>query len=84
MTSVGPLTIPAHNRDQAEYLIRSRAQQRGVKLNDVVIEDSGTGTWAVTVSVDDDEAAQLAAASLEEDTTVMHFRNHPHRPRPEA
>ena len=84
MTHVGPLTITARNRDQAEYLVRSRAQQRGVSLNDVVVEDSGSGTWAVTVSVDDDEAARLAAAALDEDTTVMHFRNHPHRQRPEA
>ena len=84
MTHVGPLTVTARNRDQAEYLVRSRAQQRGVSLNDVVVEDSGSGTWAVTVSVDDDEAARLAAAALDEDTTVMHFRNHPHRQQPEA
>ena len=84
MTSVGPLTIPAHNRDQAEYLVRSRAQQRGVNLQEVVVEASGTGTWAVTVSVDDDETAQLAAAALDQDTTVMHFRNHPHRQQPKA
>ena len=84
MTSVGPLTIPAHNREQAEYLVRSRAQQRGVNLKDVVVEDAGTGTWAVTVSVDDDEESQQAAAALDQDTTVMHFRNHPHRQRPEG
>lgn len=84
MTHVGPLTIPARNRDQAEYLVRSRAQQRGVRLKDVVVEEAGSGTWAVTLSVEDDDAARLAAAALDEDTTVMHFRTHPHRSSPEA
>ena len=80
MTQVGPLTIPAHNRAQAEYLVRSRAQQRGIDLRSVEVEDAGTGVWFVTVTVDDDAAAGIAAAALDEDTTVMHFRNHPHRP----
>jgi len=80
MTQVGPLTITAHNRAQAEYLVRSRAQQRGIDLRSVEVEDAGTGIWFVTVAVDDDAAAQIAAAALDEDTTVMHFRNHPHRP----
>jgi len=84
MTHVGPLTITARNREQAEYLVRSRAQQRGVTLDDVVVEDAGSGTWAVTLSVGDEDAARLAAAALDEDTTVMHFRNHPHRQPPEA
>lgn len=80
MTQVGPLTITAHNRAQAEYLVRSRAQQRGIDLRSVEVEDAGTGIWFVTVTVDDDAAAGIAAAALDEDTTVMHFRNHPHRP----
>lgn len=80
MTQVGPLTITAHNRAQAEYLVRSRAQQRGIDLRSVELEDAGTGIWFVTVTVDDDAAAGIAAAALDEDTTVMHFRNHPHRP----
>lgn len=84
MTSVGPLTIAAHNQEQAEYIVRSRAQQRGIALKDVVVEDAGTGSWFVTVTVDDDDAARLAAAALDQDTTVMHFRNHPHRPRSEG
>lgn len=83
MTQVGPLTIPAHNGAQAEYLVRSRAQQRGITLRTVEVEDAGTGTWFVTVTVDDDDAARIAAAALDEDTTVMHFRNHPHRSPPE-
>ena len=80
MRQVGPLTITAHNGAQAEYLVRSRAQQRGIDLRSVEVEDAGTGIWFVTVTVDDDAAAQIAAAALDEDTTVMHFRNHPHRP----
>lgn len=83
MTQVGPMTITAHNRAQAEYLVRTRAQQRGVDLRGVEVEDAGTGAWFVTVTVDDDAAARIAAAALDEDTTVMHFRNHPHRSRPE-
>jgi hypothetical protein len=82
VTDVGPLTITARNRDQAEYLVRSRAQQRGITLRDVVVEDGGVGTWAVTVTVDDGAAARVAAAALDEDTNVMHFRNHPHRSGP--
>ena len=83
VAQVGPLTITARNQAQAEYVVRSRAQQRGVKVREVDISDAGTGTWFVTVTVDDDDAARLAAAALDEDTTVMHFRNHPHRSPPE-
>lgn len=84
MAQVGPMTVTARNRDQAEYLVRSRAQQRGLHLREVNVEDAGTGAWFVTVTVDDAEAARLAEAPLNEDTTVMHFRNHPHRRGPEA
>lgn len=77
MADLGPLSITARNREQAEYLVRSRAQQRGVTIRDIVIEDAGPGAWFVTVSVDDgDEAAGLEAA-LDEDTQVLHLRNHP-------
>lgn len=84
MTQVGPMTIPAHNKAQAEYTVRTRAQQRGVNVRDIVVEDAGTGSWFVTVTVDDEDAALLAAAALDQDTTVMHFRNHPHRSAPES
>jgi hypothetical protein len=80
MAQVGPLTITARNEAQAEYLVRSRAQQRGVSVQAVDVSDAGTGLWFVTVTVDDEDAARLTAAALDEDTTVMHFRNHPHRP----
>ena len=83
-TQVGPMTIAAHNSAQAEYLVRSRAQQRGVNLQGIEVEDAGTGSWFVTVTVDDEDAALLAAAALDQDTAVMHFRNHPHRSHPDA
>lgn len=80
MAVIGPLTVTARNRDQAEYLVRSRAQQRGVNVQAVEVEEAGAGGWFVTVSVDDADAEKLAAAALDEDTQVLHFRNHPPRP----
>jgi hypothetical protein len=82
-TKVGPLTITAHNSAQAEYLVRSRAQQRGVKVSDVLVEEGAAGSWFVTITVDEADVAKLAAAALDEDTQVMHFRNHPHHSKPE-
>ena len=79
MAVIGPLTVTARNRDQAEYLVRSRAQQRGVKVEEIEVSDAGTGAWFVTVTVDDADAERLAAAALDEDTQVLHFRNHPPR-----
>ena len=79
MPTLGPLTITARNRDQAEYLVTSRAQQRGVNVRGVEVVEAGPGAWFVTVTVDDADAATLAAAALDVDTQVMHFRNHPPR-----
>jgi hypothetical protein len=76
---LGPLTVTARNRDQAEYLVRSRAQQRGVHLQAVELAEAGPGAWFVTVTVEDADAERLAAAALDEDTQVLHFRNHPPR-----
>jgi len=76
---IGPLTIAARSRDQAEYVIRSRAEQRGVRVHKVDVTDAGHDVWSVTVLVDDGDAAKLAAAALDQDTQVMHFRNHPPR-----
>jgi hypothetical protein len=50
----------------------------------IEVAEGVADTWFVTVSVHDDDVATLAAAALDEDTQVMHFRNHPHRSRPEA
>jgi hypothetical protein len=76
---LGPLTVTARNRDQAEYLVRSRAQQRGVNLQAIEVSEAGPGAWFVTVTVDDADAEKLAAAALDEDTQVLHFRTHPPR-----
>ena len=85
MAEVGPLTVTARNREQAEYVVRSRAQQRGVDIEAVDVTDSGPGVWSVTVTVADGDAARLAAAALDEDTQVLHLRNHPsRRPDPNA
>jgi hypothetical protein len=78
---VGPLAITARNRDQADYLVRSRAHQRGVELLGVDVAAAGPGVWLVTVTVADADAARTVSAALDEDTHVMHFRNHPPRPR---
>lgn len=79
MPELGPLTITALNRDQAEYLVKSRAQQRGVNVRRVDVSEAGPGAWFVTVTVDESDAARLAAVALDEDTQVLHFRNHPSR-----
>jgi hypothetical protein len=73
------LAITARNRDQAEYLVRSRAQQRGIDVRGVEVASAGPGVWFVTVVVSDDDAARAAGAALDEDTQVLHFRNHPSR-----
>jgi hypothetical protein len=76
---VGPLTVTARSREQAAYLIRSRAEQRGVRLLSIEVSDMGHDTWSVTVEVDASDAEKLAAAALDQDTQVLHFRNHPSR-----
>ena len=50
---LGPLTIAAHTRGQAEYLIRSRAEQRGVRLRSLEVSEAGHDVWSVTIVVDD-------------------------------
>jgi sarcosine oxidase gamma subunit len=76
---LGPLTITARNRDQAEYLVRSRAQQRGVTVQGIDVVPAGPGAWLVTIDVGETDADKLAEAALEEDTQVLHFRSHPPR-----
>lgn len=73
MAAVGPMTITARNREQAEYLIRSRAEQRGVRVEQVDITEAGTGGFLVTLTVDDKHAA--TAADLGEDTHVFHLHH---------
>ena len=70
MAVIGPLTITARNRDQAEYLVRSRAEQRGVDVRQVDVSAAGGSAWLVTVVVADAEVAGAEAAHLDEDTQV--------------
>jgi hypothetical protein len=76
MAQLGPLTITARNRDQAEYLVRTRAEQRGVSVLGVDVSDAGNGAWFVTVTINDADTDKAAAALLDEDTQVLHFRAH--------
>jgi hypothetical protein len=83
VSQVVALTIKAHNRDQAEYVVRSRAQQRGIEVLAVEIDEAGPDAWYVNLTIGDADAARLAAAALDEDTQVLHLRGHPSRRRPE-
>jgi len=77
MTQFGPLLIPARNANHAEYLVRSRAEQRGVVVETVEASESSAGMWLVSVTVADPELA--TAAHLADDTQTLHFDTHPSR-----
>lgn len=80
MTEVGPLMIAARNAGHAEYIVRSRAEQRGVHVTKIDVTSGQGDMWAVSVEVSD--AAEAArAADLGEDTTVLHFDSHRSRAR---
>jgi hypothetical protein len=74
MAELGPWMITAHNKEQAEYLVRSRAEQRGVDVSRVDVSSGSGDMWLVTVTVADAESAE--AAQLTEDTQVLHLRSH--------
>jgi hypothetical protein len=82
MSDVGPFMVTAHNQQQAEYLIRSRAEQRGVAVSHIDVSPGGSGTWLVTVTVVGEETAE--AARLGDDTQVLHLDFHQSRPGPAA
>lgn len=71
MADLGPFMITAHNGAQAEYLIRSRAEQRGVGVSRVEVSEASAGRWLVTVTVADSEAGE--AARLGDDTQTLHL-----------
>jgi hypothetical protein len=75
MADNGPLLIPARNAEHAEYLVRSRAEQRGVKLESIEVSEAGGGRWLVEVVVSD--ADRESAAHLGDDTQTLHFDTHP-------
>jgi hypothetical protein len=80
MAEIGPLTITARNGAQAEYIVRSRAEQRGVSVQGVEVSEATPGSWSVVVTCTDEDVAKLAAAQLDEDTQVLHFKSHTRRP----
>jgi hypothetical protein len=71
MAELGPLMITAHNKQQAEYLVRSRAEQRGVDVSGVEVSGGSGGMWLVTVTVADADTG--AAARLSDDTKAVHI-----------
>jgi hypothetical protein len=76
MADLGPWLVTARSAEHAEYLIRSRAEQRGVRIADVAAT-GGPHMWEVTATSDDKDAA--AAASLGDDTGVLHVDGHSSR-----
>ena len=79
MAELGPWMITARNEAQAEYLVRSRAEQRGVAVDRIDVTGGTGGMWLVTVTVADPEAAE--AARLGEDTQALHLGVGPSRGR---
>jgi hypothetical protein len=71
--------ITARNAAQAEYIVRSRAEQRGVDISNVEVSGGEGGMWQVTATASDSKQAG-AAARLGDDTQVLHLDTH--RPRP--
>lgn len=75
MAELGPLMITARNAAQAEYLVRSRAEQRGVAVSGVEVSGGEGGMWLVTVTVAEGDNVD-AAARLADDTRAIHL-THP-------
>jgi hypothetical protein len=72
MTDLGPWMIAARNAEQAEYVVRSRAEQRGVSVSRVDVSGGDGGMWRVMVTVT--ETVQAAeAARLGDDTQAIHL-----------
>jgi hypothetical protein len=72
MPELGPWMITAHNKEHAEYLVRSRAEQRGIHVNRVEVSGGSGGMWVVSAEITDPvEVGE--AARLGEDTTVFHL-----------
>jgi hypothetical protein len=75
MADLGPWLITARSAEHADYLIRSRAEQRGLHVTSVEVSDGGGDMWSVTVVVEEpDDVAR--AAQLNDDTQVLHLGTH--------
>jgi hypothetical protein len=83
MAELGPWMITARNREHAEYLVRSRAEQRGVDVSRVDVSGGHGGMWLVSVVVTDSAEAG-EAARLGDDTQVIHLDTHRARDIPPA
>jgi hypothetical protein len=79
MAQLGPWLITARNREHAEYLVRSRAEQRGVHVDRVEVTGGEGGMWTVSAEIRESEEAGNAAR-LGDDTAVLHIDTH--RPPP--
>jgi hypothetical protein len=75
MAEIGPWMITARSREHAEYVVRSRAEQRGVHVTDVSATGGENNMWLVTATVAE-PVDQAQAARLGDDTGVIHFDNH--------
>jgi hypothetical protein len=75
MTDLGPWMITAHNKEHAEYLVRSRAEQRGVHISQVEVAGGQGGMWEVSAVIED-PAEVGEAARLGEDTQALHIGTH--------
>jgi hypothetical protein len=72
MVQLGPWMITARNKEHAEYLVRSRAEQRGVHVSRVEVSGGSGGMWLVSAEITDPlEVGE--AARLGEDTAVLHL-----------
>jgi hypothetical protein len=72
MADLGPWMITAHNAAHAEYLVRSRAEQRGVTIDSLEVTGGDGGLWRVSV-VAKDSPEVGEAARLGDDTAVLHL-----------
>lgn len=79
MAKLGPWMITARNQAHAEYLVRSRAEQRGVHVSRIDVSGGDGGMWLVSAEIDESEEVGQAAR-LGDDTAVLHLDTH--RPRP--
>jgi hypothetical protein len=75
MAQLGPWMITARNQQHAEYLIRSRAEQRGLHVESVEASGGDADMWSVSVVVTEDEDVGKAA-QLGDDTQVFHLDTH--------
>lgn len=72
MAELGPWLITARSKEHAEYLVRSRAEQRGLHIEHIEASGGDNDMWQVTATVTEDaEAGQ--AARLGDDTQVLHL-----------